>query len=124
MDSRSYDILNVEEVEELMKVRVPYQFFALMHPNLFHHKSTRYYHHASGRFKENLQQKPKSATLHRTSPGCPPHYPHPVTLHAHVASINFRAPDIRAQSRRPADRARSLPRTRRERHLATHSNTA
>ena len=34
VDSRSYDILNVEEVDELMKVRAPFQLSALIHPKL------------------------------------------------------------------------------------------
>ena len=34
VDSRSYDILNVEEVDELMKVRAPFQSSALIHPKL------------------------------------------------------------------------------------------
>ena len=62
-----YDTLNVKEVEELMKVRAPFSFPSLMHPNFFHHRSTRYYRHGSGRFKEHSQQKPKSATSHKTS---------------------------------------------------------
>ena len=33
-DSRSYDILNGEEVDELMKVRASFQFSALIHPKL------------------------------------------------------------------------------------------
>ena len=34
VDSRSYDILNPEEVDELMKVRASFQFSALIHPKL------------------------------------------------------------------------------------------
>ena len=33
-DSRSYDILNGEEVDELMKVRAPFQLSPLIHPKL------------------------------------------------------------------------------------------
>ena len=54
-----YDTLNVEDVEELMKVRAPFPFPSLMHPTFFHHRITRYCRHASGRFKENSQQKDK-----------------------------------------------------------------
>ena len=64
-----YDTLNVKEVEELMKVRAPFPFPSLMHPNFFHHRSTQYYRHGLGHFKEHSQQKPKSATSHKTSLG-------------------------------------------------------
>ena len=68
MDNRGYDILSVE-IEDLLKVRSSFQFPTLIHPNFFHYMSTGYHHQASGRFKANSQQKPISATPHRTSPG-------------------------------------------------------
>ena len=58
---RSYDILNVEEVEESMKVRAPLQFLVLIHPHTIlslHVRSSK-----------KLSTETKSATPHRTSPG-------------------------------------------------------
>ena len=45
MNSPSYDVMKIEEVEELIKVRASFQVPALMCPNLFHRRSTLYYHH-------------------------------------------------------------------------------
>ena len=52
MDSRSYDVMKVEDIEELIKVRAPFQFPALMYSNLFRHRSTLYYHHTSDHLKK------------------------------------------------------------------------
>ena len=68
VDGQGDDILNAVLVDELRKVRLPFQFPALLHPNLFHQKSTQFYHYASW-CKENLQHEPKSAVPRRTSPG-------------------------------------------------------
>ena len=61
VDSRSHGILNVEGVDGFMKWVRAFQFPALMHPDLFQHRSTRYYHYASWRFQEtrNRSQYPR-----------------------------------------------------------------
>lgn len=64
MDSRSYDVMKVEDIEELIKVRAPFQFPALMYSNLFRHRSTLYYHHTSDHLKKtrNRNQNPRRCT--------------------------------------------------------------
>ena len=85
MCSQSYDIMHVEEVERLTKVGVLFQFPALMYPNLFHHRSTRYYHYASGRFKEiklatGTRIRDAAQDLARLNASSS----YPLTLHAYI----------------------------------------
>ena len=63
-DNRSHGILTVEEVDGFRKGVRAFQFPALMHPDLFHHRSTRYYHHASWRFQgtRNRSRYPRRRT--------------------------------------------------------------
>ena len=68
VDSRGYDILNAEEVDELKKVRIPFRYSCRC-CTLTCGRNIQYYHHASGRSNEKSQQKPRSGTPHRTSPG-------------------------------------------------------
>ena len=63
VDSLSYDILNAEEVDGLMKVRAPFQFSASIHPKLFHHRNKRYYHMWGASKKTcNISQNPPRCT--------------------------------------------------------------
>ena len=63
VDSLSHDILNAEEVDELMKVRAPFQFSASIHPKLFHHRNKRYYHTWGASKKTcNISQNPPRCT--------------------------------------------------------------
>ena len=64
VDNRSHGILNVEGVDGFMKCVRTFQFPALIHPDNFHHRSTRYYHHASWRFQgtRNRSQYPRRRT--------------------------------------------------------------
>jgi hypothetical protein len=43
--------------------------YSAVFPDIFLHRSTQSYHHASGLSKENSRPRPKSATQHKTSLG-------------------------------------------------------
>ena len=59
----SYDILNAEQVDGFKKVRLPFQFPALLPSILFHHQSTQY-HRGAPKKTCNRNQNPQ----HRTEP--------------------------------------------------------
>jgi hypothetical protein len=76
VDSRGYEILSAEEVEELKKVRGS-PFRINHYPNLFRRRSTQYCLRALERSKESSQRRSKSATQHRTLPDSTPPHPRP-----------------------------------------------
>ena len=92
-----------------------FPFPAFLHPNLFHHRSTQYYHHASGRSKEN-SQLPTETEIYEAAQNLaqltPRHHhhrpPHPST---HIAPIIVHTRNIRAQSRVRSNGALACPRT-------------
>ena len=70
VDNRSYDILDVEEVDERVRVRAPFQFSALLYPKPFHHKNIRYYN-ASKKTRNISQSSRRCANLAQlNAPSC------------------------------------------------------